>query len=428
MTLYRACVLDTPDNPFTGGALRSDADAGLLVVAGLIAERGAFADIAARHPDEPVVDLRDGLLLPGFVDTHVHYPQLRCIGALGMLLLDWLEQCALPEEARLADVDYARRIAAEFVTALADAGTTTSLVFGSHFAPAVDALFTAAERRGLRMTSGLVVGDRMLRDDLHTTPERAYDDGRALAEKWHGRGRLRYAVIPRFALSCSDALLESCGALLADTDVWFTSHLNENPVEIATVQDLCGTTSYLDAYERHGLVRRTSVFAHNVHPTDVELKSLAAAGASVSHCPTSNASLGSGSFPFDRHIAAGVGVALGSDVGAGTGFSLFKEGLQAYFLQRLRGVAGVPLTATHLLHLATAAGAAALGLRDEIGDLGAGRRFDALWLRPWEGSVLASALASAPDAEAALARAFALGTSYDVARVWVDGEVVKERD
>jgi guanine deaminase len=234
-------------------------------------------------------------------------------------------------------------------------------------------------------------------------------------------------VIPRFALSCSEELLASCGALLDDTDAWFTSHLNENPVEIATVQHLCGTTSYLDAYERHGLVRRTSVFAHNVHPTELELKSLAAAGASVSHCPTSNASLGSGSFPLDRHLAAGVGVALGSDVGAGTGFSLFKEGLQAYFLQRLRGAEGVPLTAAHLLHLATAAGAAALGLGD-IGDLGQGRRFDALHLRPPTGSLLAGALASAPDADAALARAFALGTSYDVATVWVDGEVIKQRD
>ncbi len=153
---------------------------------------------------EPVCDLRAGLLLPGLVDTHVHFPQLRAIGALGMPLLEWLERCALPEEARLADVGYARAVAAEFVTALVDAGTTTALVYGAHFAPAVDAMFAAASARGLRVTGGLVVGDRHLRPELHTTPERAYDEGRALASRWHGVGHNRYAVTPRFSLSCTE--------------------------------------------------------------------------------------------------------------------------------------------------------------------------------------------------------------------------------
>lgn len=428
MTLYRANVLDTPDNPFEGGRLRADSDAGLLVTDGTIVDRAPFASLRAHHPGEPVADLRDGVLLPGLVDTHVHYPQVRCIGALGMPLLDWLEQCALPEEARLADVRYARELAGEFVTALADAGTTTALVFGSHFAPAVDELFTAAAAAGLRVTSGLVVGDRLLRDELHTTPERAYEEGRALASRWHGTGRLRYAVIPRFALSCSEELLASAGALLDDVPgSLFTSHLNENLLEIATVQQLCASTTYLEAYERHGLVRGSSVFAHNVHATDLELKTLAAAGASVAHCPTSNASLGSGLFALDRHLLFGVGVALGSDVGAGTGFSLFKEGLQAYFLQRLRGADGMPLTSTHLLYLATGAGAAALGLGDEIGDLSAGKRFDAVLVRPPDGVPLRRLLAAAPDAEQALAKVFALGTPNDVASVWVDGQVVKQR-
>jgi guanine deaminase len=428
VTLYRASVLDTPDNPFEGGRLRADADAGLFVTDGVIVERDSFAVLRSRCPDEPVVELRDGLLLPGLVDTHVHYPQARCIGALGMPLLDWLEQCALPEEARLADVAYAREVAGEFVAALADAGTTTALVFGSHFAPAVDELFTAAATAGLRVTSGLVVGDRMLRDDLHTTPERAYDEGRALASRWHGTGRLRYAVIPRFALSCTDDLLASSGALLADVPgAWFTSHLNENLVEIATVQQLCASTTYLEAYERHGLVGASSVFAHNVHATDLELKTLATAGASVAHCPTSNASLGSGLFALDRHVTFGVGVALGSDVGAGTGFSLFKEGLQAYFLQRLRGADGHALTGAHLLYLATAAGAAALGLRDDVGDLSPGKRFDAVLVRPPDGAPLGRMLAAAGDADDALAKVFALATSHDIATVWVDGQVVKQR-
>jgi guanine deaminase len=429
VTIYRAHVLDTPEDPFRGGALRADADAGLLVTPdGLIADRGSYAEVRARHASEPVVELSDGLLLPGFVDAHVHFPQARIIGGLGMPLLDWLEQCALPEEARLADLAYAREVAAEFVSGLADAGTTSALVFGAHFAPAVDALFTAASARGLRITSGLVVSDRMLRPDLHTTAQRAYDEGLALASRWHGQGRNRYAVIPRFALSCSDELLASCAALHAAVpDSWFTSHVNENTAEIDTVLDLFGC-SYVDSYDRHSLIGSRTVLAHNVHPTDPELECLAAGGAAVAHCPTSNAALGSGLFPLDRHLAHGVAVALGSDVGAGTGYSLFKEGLQAYFMQQLRGADGVPLTATHLLYLATTAGAAALGLDGQIGDLGVGKRFDALWLRPPPASPLDVGLRHAVGPEVALARAMALGVSSDVAEVWVDGVRVKYRD
>ncbi|MFI5495879.1 guanine deaminase [Actinoplanes sp. NPDC051859] len=424
-TLFRAQTLDTPDDPFTGGALRSDSDAGLLVEGGVITDRGAFPALRAKHPHADVVELPGGVLLPGLVDTHVHFPQVRVIGALGMPLLEWLDRCALPEESRLAEVSYAREVAAEFTTALLAAGTTTALVFGSHFASAVDTLFEAATASGLRVTSGLVVSDRLLRDDLHTTAERAYDEGRALADRWHGTGNSRYAVTPRFALSCSDDVLAACGQLHKDlSDSWFTSHINENVAEVATVGTLFGGGSYLDTYDRHGLVGQRSVLAHNVHPTDAELKRLAAAGASVAHCPTSNAALGSGIFPLHRHLAHGVPVALGCDVGAGTGFSLFKEGLQAYLLQRLSGTDGVALTAAHLLHLATAAGAQALGLRDQVGDLSIGKKFDAMWVRPQSGTPLDIGMRHAAGPDDALAKVFALGTPYDVARVWIDGRQV----
>jgi guanine deaminase len=428
MTLYRAQVLDVPRDPFRGGELRSDSDCGLLVADGVITERGAFAAVRARHPDEPVCDLRPGLLLPGLVDTHVHFPQMRAIGALGMPLLEWLERYALPEEARLADVGYARAVAGEFVTALADAGTTTALVFGAHFAPAVDVLFEAAAARGLRVTSGLVVGDRHLRPELHTTPQRAYDEGRALARRWHGAGHNRYAVTPRFSLSCTDGLLASCAALHEEVaGSWFTTHLNENRAEISHVRALFGC-GYLDSYDRHGLVGPYSVFAHNVHPADIELKLLAARGASVAHCPTSNAALGSGLFPLGRHLAHGVDVALGSDVGAGAGFSLFKEALQAYFIQRLSGADGVPLTAAHLLYLATGAGADALGLSDQIGDLSAGKQFDAVWLSPPPRSALAVGLTHAANPDDALSKVFALATPADVRDVWVAGTRVTDEE
>lgn len=426
MTLFRGTVIDTPDDPFAEGVLRAESDAGLLVRAGTIIDRGSFADLRTRHAGEDVVDLTGGLVLPGFVDTHVHFPQVRVIGGLGMPLLDWLDRCALPEEGRMRDEEYARAVAAEFVSGLAQAGTTTALVFGSHFASAVDVLFAEAARVGLRVTSGLVVSDRLLREELLTTPQRAYDDGAALARRWHGVGRNRYAVTPRFSLSCGNALLDSCGSLLREVPgSWFTSHVNENGVEIATVADLFDGSSYCDTYDRHGLIGRRSVLAHNVHPTDDELKLLSDRDGSVAHCPTSNAALGSGLFPLKRHLTSGVRVALGSDVGAGTGFSLLKEGLQAYFVQQLLGSEGQHLTSSHLLHLATSAGADALGLGDDVGDLSVGKRFDATWLRPHPGTTLDVALRNASGPEDALAKAFALGSPADIDTVWIDGQPLR---
>lgn len=429
MTVYRGTVLDTPDSPFTGGRLRAEADGGVAVAGGVVVDRGPFAAVRARYPDDAVVDLRGGVLLPGLVDTHVHFPQVRAIGGLGMPLLDWLSRCALPEEARLADATYAAAVAGEFVDGLLRAGTTTALVFGAHFAPAVDALFTRAAAAGLRLTAGLVVSDRLLRPELLTTPQRAHADALALAGRWHGAGsgagtdRLRYAVTPRFSLSASTALLEACAAVLRDVDgALFTSHINENVAEIAEVLGLFpGCPDYTATYHGCGLLGPGSVLAHNVHPGDAELDLLAASGAAVAHCPSSNSALGSGLFPLRRHVERGVPVALGTDVGAGPGFSLLREGLQAYFVQALLGADGLPLTAAHLLYLATRAGAEAL-LLDEVGDLSVGRGFDAVWVRPPDGSTLDVVLRHAVDADDALAKVFALAGPSDVRGVWVGGD------
>jgi guanine deaminase len=424
MTLFRGTFLDTPENPFTGGTLRVATDAALLVEDGVIRARGPYQELRRAHPAEQVVDLTSGLVLPGFVDTHVHFPQIRAVGGMGMPLMEWLDKYALPEEARMADPAYAGSVADEFVRGLAAAGTTSALVFGAHYVDAMDTLFSAASRVGLRVTSGLVVSDRLLRPDLLTTPDRAHTESVALANRWHGVGRNRYAVTPRFSLSCTDELLAACHDVMNDVpDAWFTSHLNENDAEIATVAELFGGSDYLSTYDKHCLVGRRSVFAHNVHPTDVELKLLGTSGATVAHCPTSNAALGSGLFPIGRHLDHGVRVALGSDVGAGTGFSLLKEGLQAYFCQQLLGDNGHPLTSAHLLHLSTSAGAEALGL-DEVGDLSVGKRFDAQLLRPADSSPLAVGITHAADAEEVLARIFTLGTPADVRAVWIDGELL----
>ncbi len=425
--IYRARAFDTPEDPFTSDAgFRYDGDLGLVVSDGVIVDRGPYADVAAIRPGAPVLDLRDGILLPGLVDTHVHFPQVRVIGALGMPLLEWLDRCALPEEQHLASADYAATIAYEFVAGLIAAGTTTSLVFGSHFAPAVDLLFAEAERYGLRMTSGLVVSDRILPEPLLTTPERACAEALDLARHWHGRGRLRYAVTPRFSLSASDPMLDACAAVLADLEgACFTSHLNENPAEVETVAgQFPDRAHYVDTYDHHGLLGPLSVLAHDVHPTDPELAVLAARGSSVSHCPTSNSALGSGLFPMRRHLEAGVRVALGSDVGAGTGFSIFKEGLQAHFLQHLMGADGLPLTAAHLLHLSTSAGAAALGLGDTVGDLSVGKQFDAVLVRPPAGTALDIGLRHADSPEGALGKVFAMAGDADVAEVWVGGDQI----
>lgn len=422
MTIYRAQAFDTPDDPFVGGALRSGDDVALVVVDGVIVARGDFDSVRPDHVDHAVVELRDGVLLPGFVDTHVHFPQVRAIGALGMPLLEWLERCALPEECRLESTDYAREVAAEFCFGLISAGTTSALVFGSHFAGAVDALFAEASRLGLRVTSGLVVSDRSLPAELLTTPQRAYDEAADLAGRWHGAGRNRYAVTPRFSLSASQPILDACAAVLdATPGALFTSHVNENTAEIEAVAELFpDCTDYVDTYDRHGLLKARSVLAHNVHATDPELAVLADRGTAVAHCPTSNAALGSGLLPLRRHVEAGVRVALGSDVGAGTGFSLFKEGLQANFAQRLLADAGLPLTPAHLLHLATRAGALALGL-DDVGDFSVGRQFDAICLRPPGGTALNIGLRHAESAEDALGKIFALAGDADVADVWIGG-------
>jgi guanine deaminase len=422
MTLYAGTIVDTPGDPFAGDPADALAEvSALLVREGIICARGTFAALRAEHPDEPVIRLPGGMLVPGFIDTHVHYPQIRAIGGLGMPLLDWLEHCALPEESKLADQAYAHEVAGEFLDGLFAAGTTSALVFGSHFAAAMDELFVAAEQRGLNITSGLVLSDRILRPDLLRSPESALADSTELIGRWHGRGRLRYAVTPRFSLSASNAMLDVCAQLL-ETGVWFTSHVNENLAEIAAVAGLFpGTRHYLDTYRQHGLVTRRSVFAHNVHASDAELALLAEHGASVSHCPTSNCALGSGLFPLRRHVEHGVNLALGSDVGAGAGLFLPKEGLQAYFIQQMLGPSGLTLTPVHLLYLATRAGARALGLDDRVGDFAVGKDFDAVWLQPAAGSTLAVNLKHARDTTDALARIFALATPADVAGVWIRG-------
>jgi guanine deaminase len=427
--IVRAQVMHTPRNPFREeGAFEAFDDGAVAHEDGRILATGSFAEVRRDHPEADVLDESGALLLPGLVDTHVHYPQLAVVGAMGLELLEWLEGRAFPEEARLADPAHARLVAREFVNGLAAAGTTTALVFGSHFPEAQDALFAEADRVGLRITSGLVVSDRNLPPALRLEPDAAYEAARRLVERWHNRGRLRYAVTPRFSLSCSEGMLEACGALRAEADdLAVTTHINESAAEVRTVAELFGwSKDYLATYERFGLVGPASVLAHDVHVSDDELRRLGAADASVAHCPASNAFLGSGAFPMRRHLEHGVRFALGTDVGAGTGLSLLKEGLIAYQVQRLLPD-GCLLRPEHLLYLATRAGAEALGLGAGVGDLSAGKSADYVLVRPPPGGTLDVVLRHADSPEEALGAVFTLAREESVAEVRLAGEPVYTR-
>lgn len=428
-TLYRASLLHTPQNPFKGAGLEAISDAGIVVQSGKIAAVGDYSSLRTLYPNLESTDLRGGLLLPGFVDAHVHYPQVRVIGALGMTLLDWLELNTLPEEARLADVGYARGVASAFVRALLMHGTTTAMVFGAHFAAAQAALFEEGEARGLRVVSGQVLSDRLLRPELHQTPAAALEDGRDLIQRFHGVGRAQYAVMPRFSLSASEAMLEVCQALMTETPTArFHTHINENHDEIATVRRLFPwARDYLETYERYDLIGSRSLLAHNLHVSTSELERLSAAGSSVAHCPCSNAAIGSGFFGLERHLRHNIRVALGTDVGGGTGYGVLKEALQAYSLQRL-APDGVTMTVAQMLYLSTLAGAQALGLEGTCGDFTVGKSFDAVWVKPRGGDPLEQVFQHADSAERMLSATFALAGSESIAQVWIEGDCVHSRD
>ena len=428
--IVRATLFHTPQNPFPleVGHRRSlvcHEDGGLAIDGGRVVACGDYASVRSSNPKAHSTDWRGGFVVPGFVDTHTHFPQLRIIGAMGRSLLDWLSAVALPEEARMADERYAGETARLFLRSLVSHGTTTALVFGAHFAPATAMLFEQALALRLRIASGLVISDRGLRPDLHVPPATAYAESTALIERYHKRDKLLYAVTPRFAVSTSDAMLEVCQQLMRDyPDVRLQTHINENPAEIAEVGRLFPWASdYLAVYERYSLSGPRSVMAHNVHATDSQLARLAGAKTAIAHCPSSNAALGSGRFPLHQHVAAGITCALGTDVGGGLGFGMMKEALHAYLMQRLSSDPQ-NLDASRLLYLSTRAGAEALGLEHETGDFQIGKSADFVYLRPPAGSVLDIAVRHARQPGDALQSLFTLAGPETIREVRVAGDVV----
>ncbi|ENU29452.1 guanine deaminase [Acinetobacter sp. CIP-A165] len=315
------------------------------------------------------------LIIPGMIDTHIHFPQTEMVGAYGEQLLSWLNTYTFPTEIQFKDQAYAQEIAAFFVNELLKNGTTTALVFCTVHPESVDALFEAAQQHQMRLIAGKVMMDRHAPEALCDTAESAYDDSKALIQKWHGQGRALYAITPRFAPTSTPEQLEKAGQLKAEfPDVYVHTHLSENKDEIAWVKDLFpAQNGYLDVYHHYGLTGQRSVFAHCVHLEDAEWQCMHDTDSAIAFCPTSNLFLGSGLFPLKKTWDQQVKVGLGTDVGAGTSFSLLQTVNEAYKVQQLQGD---KLSAFESLYHATLGGAKALDLDDKLGNFNVGKEAD----------------------------------------------------
>ncbi|PKQ08461.1 MAG: guanine deaminase [Alphaproteobacteria bacterium HGW-Alphaproteobacteria-10] len=354
-------------------------DGGLLIRAGRIAAVGAFAEIAEQAPAAPVSDHRPHLILPGFIDPHIHFPQAQAIGAHGAQLLDWLNRYIFVEEQKFADASHAARIASAFFDALIAHGTTTACAFCSVHPASVDAYFAEAQRRGMRMLGGKVLMDRNAPEGLRDTAERGVAESEALIARWHGRGRLTYAISPRFAITSTEAQMAATAALIAaHPDLLVQTHLAENRAEIAHATSLFPQArDYTDIYARYGMLGPRSLMGHCIHLSDREAGALAESGAVAVFCPTSNLFLGSGLFDLARLRAAGVRVAVATDVGAGTSYSLLRTLDEAYKVLQLQGQSLAPLRG---FYMATLGNARALGLEGAIGSLSVGAEADLVTL------------------------------------------------
>jgi len=401
-------------------------DDGLLVVdGGHVVNAGEAAVLLAELPaDTPVRDFSGKLIVPGFIDCHVHFPQLDIIGSYGAQLLDWLNQYAFPEEAKFADPDYAREVARAFVDEMLANGTTTALVFGTVHAHSADAIFEAAEARGLRLIAGKVLMDSNCPPELRDDADTGYAESKALIERWHGRGRLGYAITPRFALTSSSEQLAAAGRLAREfPDVWVHTHLAENMDEIEEIARLFpDSRSYLDVYEQHGLLRERAVFAHCLHMDAQDRTSMATAGGAAAFCPTSNLFLGSGLFDLSSMREAGIRCGLGTDVGGGTSLSLLKTASEAYKVLHLQEHA---LPAARALYLATLGAAQALYLDDKIGNFAPGKEADFVVL-DFEGSNLTRRRTAAADTiEEKLFALITLADDRNIAATYVNGEAIQ---
>ncbi|CUY28331.1 Guanine deaminase [Serratia marcescens] len=404
--------------------LRHIPDGLLLLNGGVIAWFGSWQQgEALLPPGFAVTEYRDKPIVPGFIDTHIHYPQTEMIGAYGDQLLDWLNNYTFPTESRYSCERHADAMSAFFLRELLSNGTTTALVFGSVHPQSVDALFSQAQTLNMRLIAGKVMMDRHAPQALLETPEQSYRDTRELIARWHGKGRLGYAITPRFAPTSTPALLAQVQRLREEfPDVWLQTHLSENPQEVAWVKSLFPQSqSYLDVYHRYGMTGGKSVFAHCLHLEEQEWDCLCETRSAIAFCPTSNLFLGSGLFDLQQAWRKRVKLGIGTDVGAGTSFNMLRTLGEAYKVGQLQHYR---LSAVEAFYHATLGGARALSLDDKIGNFDVGKEADFVVLDPAVTPLQQLRYAnSATPAEQGFVL-MTLGDDRNIYRTYVDGKVV----
>lgn len=407
--------------------LRVVEDGLLIARAGMIDWFGDFQAGRERIPPGcSLVEHDAGLIVPGFIDCHIHFPQMEIIGSHGEQLLEWLEKYAFPAEEQYGDREYAERMAEMFLDQLLHNGTTTALVFATVHPQSAEALFAAAEKRGMRLICGKVLMDRNCPAALQDTAEQGYVESRELVKRWHGRGRLGYALTPRFAPTSTPMQLELAGTLFREfPGLLMQTHLAENRGEIDWVRQLFpGQESYLGVYHQFGLTGPGAVFAHCLHLADAEWALLAETGSAIAFCPTSNMFLGSGLFDLATARQRGIKVGLATDVGGGTSMSMLQTQREAYQVCQLRGQACSP---ADLLHLVTLGAAKALGLDGRIGSFDRGKEADFIVLDPAATELLALRTSRASSVAQMLFAIMILGDDRAVSHTYVDGKLAYER-
>jgi guanine deaminase len=385
---------------------------------------GAYSALAANYPGVTVEDLRGKLIAPGFVDLHIHFPQTDVIGSPAEGLLPWLENYTFPHESRFADAAYAQDVATVFLDELQRNGVTTALAFCTSHPSSVDALMGAARQRGLRMIAGKVLQDRHSPDGVRDDTEQSLADTEALINRWHGQGRLGYAITPRFAPSCTPAQLRGAGALAAKyPGVWIQSHVAENRDEIRWARELFpDARSYLAVYDDFGLMRERAIYAHCIHFDDEDRALMRATGAAAAVSPTSNLFLGSGFFDYEGAERIGFRYGLASDVGGGTSFSPFHTMLAAYYVGREgQTKPGLSLSPQALWWQHTAGAAQALGLDGVVGNLQPGCEADFVVLDPKATPLLARKTVQAANLDELLFALIVLGDDRVIARTHIAG-------
>jgi len=400
-------------------AYRHDTDGIVVVEDGRIRDVGTASTVLSRYPAIPIQGFPGHLIMAGFVDCHIHYPQLRVIASYGAQLIEWLNTYTFPAELAFADPMHADKIAEAFFEEILRNGTTTVSSYCTVHPQSVDAFFAAASSRNLRVAGGKVMMDRNAPVGLTDTPKKSYDESRALIARWHGIGRNVYAISPRFAPTSTPEQLEAAGALWHEhPGTLMQTHLSENSREIAWVRELFPQSpDYFGVYERFGLTGPGANFGHAIHLEPREREAMLGSGSGISHCPTSNTFIGSGLFDLAGMTGAPIGLA--TDVGGGSSFSMLATMKAAYEIAQLRGVSLHPVQAFYLASLGSAR---VLGMSHQIGNLAPGHEADVIVLDPRSKPILAERIGQARNIEDVLFALMILGDDRAVRAVYTAGE------